>query len=1039
MVFSPPFSLIVAVLFVAFGWQSATAQIAQPALAGTQRIVQETWTFKNGAPETVATFAQTADGALWIGAPSGLFRFDGARFELFRSPFGDRLWSNNIWTLLAADDGLWIGYLFGGFSFVRNGKVTNHVELTGTVTAFARDRDGTVWAGSFPPKGRSGLWRFDGSAWQNVAADFGMPAEPVASLGFDRDGRLWILVGGRGSQGPKQLYFLPPGERRVQKAGENLPVDYLTLDADQYVVTSPEPRASDPGSRVQAALPAYPILRAASDQIVDRGMRSGSLRRGCRCCAGRATRRLPFLSRTLRQATLTPSPSTFRGGAHLVDREGSVWVGGDSGVHRFSYSPLARIELPDRPAPFFMVVPDDNGAVWISAANGSGSSSFYHVAGTTVDTQQPLPGTYAFAYRAPDRSLWFGGEEGLWHRVGDGLTKVELPAEIADNPRLLVVMTDDGAGGFWVSFGRAGFYRLQDGVWTRFKSRRDLPPETARKTCPTSGVVYATTDSQRRVWMGCVSNQVTMLHADDERTFGPEDGVDVGNVSAIQARGPDVWIGGEFGLQRLDQGRFRTLHALNDEALRGISGIVQTANGDLWLNGLGGIVHLAHEEIVKAMKDPAYKVSAERFDRRAGLPGLASQLRQMPTAVEGTDGRLWFTVINGVVWIDPTRASRATSAPPVSIQSVFADDKLQEPGAVARFASGTSSVRIVYAAVSLLNPEAVRFRYRLSGIDEGWREAALETAVTYRSLTPGAYRFEVGATDPSGRWSDRTASTDFTILPAFYQTAWFRVLCLVMVLALAWAGYQLRVRQLRQRFEMTLDARVAERTRIARDLHDTLLQSFHGLLLRFQTALNLLPDRPAESKQVLASAIDQAAEAITEGRDAVQGLRASATETNDLADSLRAIGEELASENGNSASLHVEVQGTPRALHPIVRDEAFRIAGEALRNAFHHAAARQIEVELRYDERQLRVRVRDDGRGIDPAVLHAEGREGHFGLGGMRERAKLAGGKLTVWSGLDAGTEVELSIPGPHAYSSSSPARSRLPPKVFGPSDTGDS
>ena len=215
-----------------------------------------------------------------------------------------------------------------------------------------------------------------------------------------------------------------------------------------------------------------------------------------------------------------------------------------------------------------------------------------------------------------------------------------------------------------------------------------------------------------------------MLHADDERTFGPDDGVDVGNVTAIQARGPDVWIGGEFGLQRLDQGRFRTLHALDDEALRGISGIVQTANGDLWLNGLGGIVHLAHEEIVKAMKDPAYTVSAERFDRRAGLPGLASQLRQMPTAVEGTDGRLWFTVINGVVWIDPTRASRTTSAPPVSIQSVFADDKLQEPGAVARFAAGTSSVRIVYAAVSLLNPEAVRFRYRLSGIDEDWREAA---------------------------------------------------------------------------------------------------------------------------------------------------------------------------------------------------------------------------------------------------------------------------------------------------------------------------
>jgi len=223
---------------------------------------------------------------------------------------------------------------------------------------------------------------------------------------------------------------------------------------------------------------------------------------------------------------------------------------------------------------------------------------------------------------------------------------------------------------------------------------------------------------------------------------------------------------------------------------------------------------------------------------------------------------------------------------------------------------------------------------------------------------------------------------------------------------------------------MSLDVRVAERTRIARDLHDTLLQSFHGLLLRFQTAFNLLPDRPAESKQVLASAIDQAAEAITEGRDAVQGLRASATEINDLAAAIRALGEELADENSAEAVLRVEVQGTPRALHPIVRDEVFRIAGEALRNAFRHAAAKQIEVELRYDVRQLRVRVRDDGKGIDPEVLRAEGPEGHFGLRGMRERAKLAGGKLTVWSGVDSGTEVELSIPALRAYSTASRSRS---------------
>ena len=383
-------------------------------------------------------------------------------------------------------------------------------------------------------------------------------------------------------------------------------------------------------------------------------------------------------------------------------------------------------------------------------------------------------------------------------------------------------------------------------------------------------------------------------------------------------------------------------------------------------------------------------------------------------------------------------ASAVATPPPVSIQSIAADDKVYEPAPSTTLPSGTTSLQIAYAAVSLLHPDAVRFRHRLQGIDEGWHDAGRTTSVSYRSLPPGAYRFEVGATDANGIWSNDVATANFTILPAFYQTGWFRSLCAMLVLAMAWIAYRLRIRQLRHQFEMKLDARVAERSRIARELHDTLLQSFHGLLLRFQTALELLPARPAEAKTMLASTIDQAADAITEGRDAVQGLRASVTESNDLADALRALGEELAHENPNDGSLRVEVQGTPQALHPVVRDEVFRIAGEALRNAFRHAGAKRIEVELRYDARQLRLRVRDDGKGIDPQVLRAGGRGGHFGLGGMRERAKLVGGKLTVWSGLDAGTEVELSIPGSHAYSSHSPPRSWLGQKVFGHSEISD-
>ena len=233
--------------------------------------------------------------------------------------------------------------------------------------------------------------------------------------------------------------------------------------------------------------------------------------------------------------------------------------------------------------------------------------------------------------------------------------------------------------------------------------------------------------------------------------------------------------------------------------------------------------------------------------------------------------------------------------------------------------------------------------------------------------------------------------------------------------------------------ELRLEERVSERTRIARDLHDTLLQSFHGLMLRFQAASNMFATRPAEAKQTLDSAIDEAAQAITEGRDAVEGLRSSTVVTNDLARAISTFGEELATSetNPNSAEFHVDVEGTPRNLHPILRDEVYRIAGEAMRNAFKHAQAQRIEVEIRYDERQFRLRVRDDGKGIEPKLLNEYGRPGHYGMRGMSERAKLMGGKLAVWSELDSGAEVELRIPASTAYAASpAPRRSWLAEKL---------
>ena len=297
----------------------------------------------------------------------------------------------------------------------------------------------------------------------------------------------------------------------------------------------------------------------------------------------------------------------------------------------------------------------------------------------------------------------------------------------------------------------------------------------------------------------------------------------------------------------------------------------------------------------------------------------------------------------------------------------------------------------------------------------------------YTNLAPGAYRFRVVASNNSGVWNEAGATLEFSIAPAFYQTRWFQAAMAFSFAALLWAAYQLRVAQLARQFNRTLDARVSERTRIARELHDTLLQSFHGLLLQFQTVAYLLPERPAEAREQLDGAIVHAAKAITEGRDAVQGLRSSTLERNDLAIAIRNLGDELASDASvpTAPDFSVAVEGETRDLHPIVRDEIYKIAAEALRNAFRHAHAARVEVEIRYDDEQFRLRVRDDGTGIDPKVLANQGLEGHYGLRGMPERAALIGGKLAVWSEVGAGTEVELRVPARKAFARA-PRRSWL-------------
>jgi signal transduction histidine kinase len=338
---------------------------------------------------------------------------------------------------------------------------------------------------------------------------------------------------------------------------------------------------------------------------------------------------------------------------------------------------------------------------------------------------------------------------------------------------------------------------------------------------------------------------------------------------------------------------------------------------------------------------------------------------------------------------------------------------------------------IEFSALSFFNAETNRYRYKLDGLDQDWHEVGSDERIAnYTTLPAATYTFEVQGATSRGPWSQPGAMLRIDILPAWYQTLWFRIICVTACLLLLWAIYLLRLNQLRQQFSAALEARVDERTRIARELHDTLLQSFQGVLLVFQAVANLLPARPEEAKQRIEHALDQASDAITEGRDAVHELRSGGLNTMDLGEAISKFGKDLLSDatTETGPELSVQVEGAPRPLNPITRDEVYRIGVESLRNAVSHANARRIEVDLRYSENGLRLRVRDDGKGIDPVLLGQEHIPGHWGLRGMRERAKLIGGTFDVWSQLGTGTEAELTIPAASAYSKArTPRGFRLP------------
>jgi signal transduction histidine kinase len=447
---------------------------------------------------------------------------------------------------------------------------------------------------------------------------------------------------------------------------------------------------------------------------------------------------------------------------------------------------------------------------------------------------------------------------------------------------------------------------------------------------------------------------------------------------------------------------------------------VKDDRGSLWLDAKCGLVEVEKSELDSWWEHPESMVKVKVFDALDGAqPGLTPL---KPQATKSTDGRLWF--VNGRIlqMLDPANLHRNPVPPPVQIEEVHADRRNYSSHSGLRLPARTGDLEIDYTALSYVSPQKILFRYMLEGHDTVWQEPGARRQAFYNDLEPGPYRFRVMACNNDGVWNEAGASLDFSVLPAFYQTLWFRLACVVASLLMLWAIYRFRVRQLQRQFVIGLEARVNERTRIARELHDTLLQTLHGLMFQFQAVRNLLPRRTEDAMLSLDEAIHETEKALTESRDAIQGLRSEPIAKGNLAELLAAAGRELAHPGNDSHEAPVfELieEGERCSMSPTATNDVCRIAIELIRNAFRHSQATRIEAEIRYDDQVLRVRVRDNGSGIDPKVLKAGGIAGHWGLRGIRERAERIGAQLEFWSKAGAGTEVELTVPAIVAYETS--------------------
>jgi signal transduction histidine kinase/ligand-binding sensor domain-containing protein len=994
------------------------ASALDPALDVSQ-YAHTAWRIRDGFTKgKIQSIAQTPDGYLWLGTELGLVRFDGVRAVPWQPPAGEQLPSNGIGPLLVSRDGtLWIATLKGLASW-KDGKLTQYPEVAGQVGPLLQDREGTVWFGMIAP-GR--LCAIKGAKVQCYGA--GSLGAWAAGLYEDHKGNLWVGAQTglwRWAPGTPEHSMFPRGGVQVISIIED-EEGALLLDTSDGLKRLVHGKIQSYALPVDAGPPSSPRLFRSREGSLWVGTGHGLVH----LHQGRAD--------TFGSAEGLSGQYVSR---IFEDREGSVWVITASGLDRFreyAFPTISRDQSLSSSNWAIQATPD--GSIWIGGASGLNRWENGHL---TVYGKEGVPGrsgqkdqrersgggvlreTTNSGISGPVRTLGLDDRGRLWVSTTDGMFYLEtgrfvrVPGVPAVNAWSIA---GDGDGKMWISSGTEGLFYFAPGdavqsiPWARFNQKylgaRSLLPDR----------------SQGGVWLGFYDSGIAYFKDGQVRaSYSAADGLANGRVNDLRfgSRGA-VWAATEGGLSRIKDGHITTLTSKNGLPCDEVHWSVEDDDRAMWLYMPCGLARIEHSEWYAWVDDPRHVIKATIFDNSDGVASIGVYGSYGPRVTKSSDGKIWFPTYDGVSVIDPHHLPFNKLPPPVHIDQITADRKTYDASPQLRLPPLIRDLEVDYAALSFVAPEKVLFRYKLEGKDSDWKDAGNRRQAFYTDLPPRKYRFRVVACNNSGVWNETGAFLDFSVAPAYYQTSWFRLSCVAAFLASLWVLYQLRLRQLAREFNAGLEARVNERTRIARELHDSLLQGFQGLMFRLQAVREFLPGRPSEAMKALDIALERGDKVIVEGRDTISDLRQSTIGDSDIAQALTALGEELAaqSENGPAPCVRVLVEGKQRELNPVLRDEIYGIAREALRNALRHAKAQKIEAEVTYSDSEFLLQVRDDGIGISPEVTDQGARAGHWGLPGMRERAKSFGGKLEVWSEHGAGTEIELKVPAAVIYGKS--------------------